>query len=82
MARDTSAHRHPTVVPTNLERVGETPVWEPYSDLCPHCGGEEFLQVTREKRIVILQEDGSCHMKPCDSDLMEIWCRDCDTRII
>lgn len=79
---DTSAHNHPTVVPDGHERVGETPVWEPYRDLCPHCGGEEFLHVTEETKVVYLDENGTCHSKPRDSKVLKIWCRDCDTRII
>jgi len=73
--------KHLTVVPGGSKRIAETPAWNLGLDPCPYCGGMEFLQHTREKKLVRLEDDGTCHTKPHDSDLTGIWCRECDTRL-
>ena len=70
--------------------------WTPYGEPCPHCGGAEFLETATQVNIVKLSEDEREDDEVYfiddmyeiediivdDTDIQEVWCRDCDTQVL
>lgn len=70
--------------------------WTAYSEPCPHCGGVDFLEKATQVNIVKLSEDEREDDEVYfiddmyeiediivdDTDIQEVWCRDCDTQVL
>lgn len=68
--------------------------WMVYNEPCPHCGGLEFLETSKQDNIVKLSERESNEDEVLfidyvmgnvivdNVDVKEVWCRGCDTQLL
>jgi len=68
--------------------------WMIYNEPCPHCGGLEFLETSKQDNVVTISERESSdddvlfvdyvmgNVVVDDVDVKEVWCRGCDTQLL
>jgi len=68
--------------------------WMLYNEPCPHCGGIEFLETSKQDNVVKLSKRDADEGEVLfvdyvmgkvivdDVDVQEVWCRGCDTQLL
>ena len=73
-----------------VQEQTKTDEWRLYDEPCPHCGSLSFKEYTSETYRVEMVEDESDgdveytidDIIVRDSEINEVWCRECDTKLI
>jgi len=73
-----------------VQESNDTTSWQLYDEPCPFCGSLSFSEYTKEEYHVEVVEDETNNdidytiddIIVEDTDMQEVWCRECDTRLI